>query len=508
MLDFDRQQNSLLRGVQPARTGSRPARNHPFFAEQSALGNQAVMRFIQSCPLSLPGASICPYGGVCHACPARIKTKLRMGKPDDKYEREADRVADTVMRMPESMAKRSETVGLRIRGASLSGEEELKRQPLEGGEERAMGLQAGGVADHRIGVKSFQEQLTVSCREGQPLSKPLRDFFEPRFGQDFNQVQVHHGDGAAKMARSIKARAFTWGNDILFGMGQYEPGTATGRRLLAHELVHVVQQSAQEGRTSDPIQRQVDFDTDITNVTLTAGTGASLTDGNFRYHDAEFNADAVITATADSVSELNEWDVGVFQDLVGHWDRYYWQRANTDSRGRFVEEKYLPVGSRFRDQVNGTTSVWYADDEHQLLSSLIPVGMNGRMQVSTTVAHRDFPGGPEAVNGSSVTGMDASDGDRNINIQRTGGRFDVWVSAHNIVTDSWRHLRRLNWNYQRSLDFTGSGATLAVGPEVWVFGRHGPHGGGGDAPLMTGDTYNTVLNDDARYSCRRVDQWT
>ena len=78
---------------------------------------------------------------------------------------------------------------------------------------------------------------------GQPLPASVRNFFEPRFGYDFSQVRIHTNEQAAEMASSINARAFTNGRDIVFGSGEYAPGTVEGKRLLAHELTHVVQQA-------------------------------------------------------------------------------------------------------------------------------------------------------------------------------------------------------------------------------------------------------------------------
>ena len=77
-----------------------------------------------------------------------------------------------------------------------------------------------------------------------------RDFFEPRFGQDFSQVRIHTDPKAGKAARSVGALAYTIGSDIVFGQGQYRPGTG-GKELLAHELTHVVQQTC-----NDRVQRQ------------------------------------------------------------------------------------------------------------------------------------------------------------------------------------------------------------------------------------------------------------
>jgi hypothetical protein len=78
---------------------------------------------------------------------------------------------------------------------------------------------------------------------GQPLPESVRAFFEPFFGYDFSQVRVHNDTQAAESTKAINARAFTLGKDVVFGAGQYAPETSSGKRLLAHELTHVVQQA-------------------------------------------------------------------------------------------------------------------------------------------------------------------------------------------------------------------------------------------------------------------------
>lgn len=78
---------------------------------------------------------------------------------------------------------------------------------------------------------------------GQPLDAGTRAFMEPRFGHDFSQVRVHTDARAAESAQAVNALAYTMGRNVVFGMGQYELGTSEGKRLMAHELTHVVQQS-------------------------------------------------------------------------------------------------------------------------------------------------------------------------------------------------------------------------------------------------------------------------
>src|SRR5262249_28352462 len=94
--------------------------------------------------------------------------------------------------------------------------------------------------------------FTSRLGAGVPLDSASRSYFEPRFGRDFSSVRVHADEVAARSAAAINALAYTAGHDVVFGVGQFSPTTPTGRQLLAHELVHVVQQS---GTGSAMIQR-------------------------------------------------------------------------------------------------------------------------------------------------------------------------------------------------------------------------------------------------------------
>jgi len=82
---------------------------------------------------------------------------------------------------------------------------------------------------------------------GQPLDASTRAFFEPRFEHDFSSVRVHTDETAAASAKAVNATAYTVGRDLVFGAGQYSPATSEGRKLVAHELTHVLQQTALDG---------------------------------------------------------------------------------------------------------------------------------------------------------------------------------------------------------------------------------------------------------------------
>lgn len=92
--------------------------------------------------------------------------------------------------------------------------------------------------------------------KGKSLSHEERSFFEPRLGYDFSDVQLHTDSNANQSAKNINALAYTHGNNIIFGPGKYQPGTTEGKKLMAHELTHVVQQK----QNTAIIQRSIDED--------------------------------------------------------------------------------------------------------------------------------------------------------------------------------------------------------------------------------------------------------
>jgi len=100
------------------------------------------------------------------------------------------------------------------------------------------------------GVPAIVHQVLRS--PGQPLDQSSREFFEPRFGRDFSQVRVHADENAAKSAKAVGAIAYAVGHNLVFGAGQYASGSSARQRLLAHELTHVVQQSAR-GVVASPV---------------------------------------------------------------------------------------------------------------------------------------------------------------------------------------------------------------------------------------------------------------
>ena len=176
--------------------------------------------------------------GSCAECQQKkllgkpLQTKLRINEPGDRYEEEADRVAEEVLRMagPRSPMTNMATASLVQRRTNAPG---------------------GGEA---TGAPSLVHDVLSS--PGQPLDAVTRAFFEPRFGHDFSQVRVHCDERAAESARMVSAHAYTVGHHIVFGAGRFAPETREGRRLLGHELTHTVQQRSGHGERAvqrDPV---------------------------------------------------------------------------------------------------------------------------------------------------------------------------------------------------------------------------------------------------------------
>jgi len=244
-------------------------------SNEALAGNHKAAKHVQiplhssiaAFPWSIPYVQrkpLCACDGGCPRCAGVIQPKLTIGAPNDKYEQEADRVADQVMRMPEpegSLINGHSSLVQRKAGCTTCGDKEeeqiqtkaisdqitplIQRQeetePEE--EEEEVPVQAKPANNQAPAVTSNIESVINSIRGGgQPLPESTRSYFEPRFGTDFSQVRVHTDSKAAETAKSVNAKAFTTGKDVVFDAGQYAPETSSGNTLLAHELTHVVQQ--------------------------------------------------------------------------------------------------------------------------------------------------------------------------------------------------------------------------------------------------------------------------
>lgn len=202
-------------------------------ALRQRLGNQGVQRLVDELSTASRGA------------PSRaplIQTKLTVSQPGDAHEREADRVADAVMRMPaievaDTAAGSSTTSPAKVQRLCTECEEEQKHKAIPQVQRKEQ------AADSPPLTSPVAANIQSLRGDGRALPAETRAFFEPRFGADLSGVRVHTGTQAEEAADAIGAKAFTLGRDIAFGKGQYSPRSVEGQRLLAHELTHTIQQT-------------------------------------------------------------------------------------------------------------------------------------------------------------------------------------------------------------------------------------------------------------------------
>ena len=202
---------------------------------QRTIGNQAVRRLLEPNSEHIKGqdSSITAIARFEHdfsripihpLAAGPIQTKLAINRSGDEYEQEADRIAAQVLASPGPSA-------------------------VSGAPPRIQRF-SGQSTGHLDAAPASVDQALAS--PGRPLEPGLRKDMEQRFAQDFSGVRVHSNGVAEQSVREAGAMAYTTRENIVFGAGQYAPGTAEGKRLLAHELTHVVQQ---RGGMGERLQR-------------------------------------------------------------------------------------------------------------------------------------------------------------------------------------------------------------------------------------------------------------
>lgn len=236
---------------------------------QRTIGNQAVQRWLEASTRYGEGDSITEIARSAHdfsqiplhsaAARAVIQRKLTISAPGDTFEREADDVADRVMRMVEPSPISSVPAAIQRKCAPCEEAEKAGAAPhapsvdlqsIEGGEEEEKpGLTKMTVqrkAEFGAAVAAISpsvvDRLADAQSSGELLTSGTRHSMETAFGRDFSRVRVHRDREAAELSHQLGARAFTHGNHIYFGSGTYDPEGSSGKRLLAHELTHIAQQ--------------------------------------------------------------------------------------------------------------------------------------------------------------------------------------------------------------------------------------------------------------------------
>ncbi len=295
------QQTMSVKSTIPGRAHLRQSRGvNSNLHLQRTMGNQAVQRLLQENTGVVKGGSttteIARVGHDFRRIPLHtpgvgaIQTKLAISKPGDKYEQEADHVADQVMRMVEPSPIGS-AAGVIQRMCTGCEDEKEEAAPTErvssvveqglskGATTAAVALQSveGQVEEYppvtqatifrkaEIAMPSATTESALPITDrliggqsgGEPLPRATRQKMENAFGYDFSRVRIHQDAEAGKMSRQFSALAFTHGSHIYFGNGKYDPHGSSGSRLLAHELTHVVQQGQADRQSRNGAAGQV-----------------------------------------------------------------------------------------------------------------------------------------------------------------------------------------------------------------------------------------------------------
>jgi hypothetical protein len=404
-------------------------------------------------PMQLHGRDSRDLSAVARSLQSRpsassLQFKLYVGSVSDPLEREADQVADRVMRMPDPAAPSAlpiEAVGSpRLQRACAEcekeegkGKKQAKRPDEEDDRLKAKAAKRPDEEDDRLKAKAAKrpdeeddrlkakaakrtddelikgksakhlqrDELVQGERTGEPgpigpelehrlrslgggesLPAAERSFFEPRFGNDFGGVRVHTGTEAGGLARDLGARAFTLGRDIVFAPGNYAPGTGFGRHLLAHELTHVVQQGAGE---PGAVQRELE-------MPLPAKTPAA---------QADLTPAQIKTALDFNKMRYNAVSTKLIQDIVGTTPTGTWVEADIKAiaatQGEYGLKKDGMVGPNMFRFLDKEVSLEKLDkkDEHCLVSLTVlgkpvnvsPVVGGSRSITATFNMYAQFP---------------------------------------------------------------------------------------------------------------------
>ncbi|MFK7969499.1 MAG: DUF4157 domain-containing protein [Bacteroidia bacterium] len=179
----------------------------------------------------------------------RVQPKLKLGSPNDPLEREADQVAEQVVQRKCTTCGKEEEQTVRRKAISHV---QRKCASCEEKEKETVMRKAHSDAGMHVG-QNTEKGIKQAQGAGSAMNPGLRTEMEQGIGHDMSNVRIHTDNRSADLNRQVNARAFTHGRDVFFGKGEFNPDTKGGKRLIAHELTHVVQQGSAGGH----IQREL-----------------------------------------------------------------------------------------------------------------------------------------------------------------------------------------------------------------------------------------------------------
>lgn len=357
---------------------------------QRTIGNHAVQRLLTADTEKLKTDS---------KTRTMNQPKLTINTPGDTHEQEASRVADHVMHMPEPYRQETSSCdgGRSSCRKAQDVHEQLQAKPIQ-------------INDTEKSIVPFLIRR-VNHTPGQPLDAGAREFMEPRFGYDFSQVRVHNDTKAVQSAEAINALAYTTGRDVVFGAGKYSPNTNTGRKLLAHELAHVIQQNRLRDVRQNPALPPAFSSLQRVSVQARLGTAAvpSLQVGEVIQRSATVthrrridNRPDLIRFQMDRPASREALSAQIRTDLVAALHTEVWtpivgriESINDDLSGLFDQ-------TEDQSQISFELSVaWFNPSTVEQLSLLSPYAESSAASVAEAPAQEPEPEREEAEGESS-----------------------------------------------------------------------------------------------------------
>jgi len=298
-----------------------------------------------------------------------LRPKLTMGTPGDVYEQEADATADKVMSMSHSQVQRQSdeeevhTTSMNEEEVQSSlGKEEVQMSPeddelhFQSMEEDT--VQGKGTVQREGLSDSLSSQIQGIKSGGQPMPKASRDFFEPRFGADFSNVKIHNDSTAHETSAAINAKAYTLGNHVAFGKGQYNPESSEGKHLMAHELTHVVQQGGAPSHISktnkvtsnkNTIQRFGDKGHSDATESLVGFTTAQMKDIQFGNWLIDMRQISLVQEFLNGFAELDNTDCQEIVSVLAEdkFGKDFAKRVNNENMTKYKEEEHFDNPNKY-----------------------------------------------------------------------------------------------------------------------------------------------------------------
>lgn len=318
---------------------------------------------------------------------AIVQPKLIIGQSNDKYEKEADSMADQVVNNSESQVQATRDQSVLKTADSFVQKLSASQSPTIDDAVEVETEQEGATVQpmrkpDAMSSESIisKKQLDANKNQGKRLDDTTKVSMESQFGNDFSNVSIHDNAKSEGLASSINARAFAYGSDIYFNKGEYQPESKEGKRTLAHELTHVVQQGgADQIKSTQPkIQRMGGLGTQIASGIAPWG-GLAPVGTEYKVSTDAGNVVTGWVAYSIFPNALRYWCHG---HSLGTFAKYGYSVYSGSPLKTVIKDEWKSIPSS--QTKPGDIAVWTADFGHSA-KFVNPVITGGRLDPATSM---------------------------------------------------------------------------------------------------------------------------